>query len=112
MSLELLMFGSEADDPTVRQAPGNAVAPVVPNTLALIRKPLGPTSATDCCWPENQSGAVVADEDVARRVERDTGDPRKRQARNHPLLERQQARTKLPPVSIAAAAWACRGVKA
>ena len=53
MSLELAMEGSEADDPTVVKAPGNADAPVVPNTLALTRKPLDPTSATDCCWPED-----------------------------------------------------------
>ena len=54
MSPELLMDGSEADDPTVVKAPGNADAPVVPNTLALTRKPLASTSATDCCWPENR----------------------------------------------------------
>ena len=54
MSPELTM-GSEADDPTVVKAPGNADAPVVPNTLALTSGwPLAdPTSATDCCWPED-----------------------------------------------------------
>ena len=31
------MEGSEADDPTVVKAPGNADVPVVPNTLALTR---------------------------------------------------------------------------
>jgi hypothetical protein len=51
MSL-VLMEGSEADAPTVVNAPGNADAPVVPNTLEFTRKPLDPTSATDCCWPE------------------------------------------------------------
>ena len=96
------MAGSEADDPTVVKTPGNADAPVVLNTLALTRSPLDSTSATDCCCPENGSGTVVADEDVAGRVERDAGDVRKVQARNHSLLKPQQARTKLPAASIAA----------
>ena len=93
--------GSEADAPTVVKAPGNADAPVVPNTLALTRKPLAPTSATDCCWPEDRGGAIVADEDVAGRVERDAGDPRERR-RDHSLLERHEARTKPPAAPIAA----------
>ena len=48
MSLELLMEGSEAD-PTAVNVPGNAVAPVVPKTLAESSLPLGATSATACC---------------------------------------------------------------
>ncbi len=51
MSLAL-MEGIETDDPTVARAPGSAEAPVVPNTLAVTRKPLESTSATDCCWLE------------------------------------------------------------
>src|SRR5262249_9041558 len=48
------------------------------------------------------SRAVVADEDVAGRVERDAGDPRERQGRDHSRLEPQEARTKRPSSSIAA----------
>ena len=85
------MLGSEAEAPSVVRTPGTADVPVVAKTLALASLPLGATSATDCCCPENTRGAIVTDEDVAGTVERDTRDARKRQAENDSLLEPHQA---------------------
>ena len=53
-SLVPAMEGSVADGPTVVKSPGNADAPVVPNTSELTRMPFDPTSAMACCWLENR----------------------------------------------------------
>ena len=52
--------------------------------------------------PENRGGAVVADEHVAGRVERDARDAGKVQAENDSRLELHQARTQRPDASSAA----------
>ena len=105
------MEGSEADDPTVVKAPGNADAPVVLNTLALTRIAVGADLGDGLLLARGTGGAIVADEDVTGRVERDTGDPRKRQARNHSLLERAGGTDEAAGRVDRRAAWACGGVK-
>ena len=106
------MDGSEADAPTAVRAPGDADAPVVREDAGARQIAVGPDLGDGLLLARGPRGAVVADEDVAGRVERDAGDARKRHGRDHSRLERQDARPKRPAVAGYCAAGACAACEA
>ena len=105
------MEGSEADDPTVVKAPGKRGRAGRAEDAGIDQVAVGPDLGDGLLLARGPRGAVVADEDVAGRVERDAGDARETSG-SEPLAARAAGGTDEAAGRVdRRAARACGGVK-